>query len=35
MENQYQQMIVIVVGDSPMTQIMDLSKENIYQELSW
>ena len=27
--------IYIVVGDSPMTRIMDLPKENINQELSW
>ena len=25
----------IVVGDSPMTRIMDLPKENLNQELSW
>ena len=24
-----------IVGDSPMTRIMDLPKENINQELSW
>ena len=27
--------IIIVVGDSPMTRLMDLPKENINQELSW
>ena len=27
--------IIILIGDSPMTRIMDLTKENIYQELSW
>ena len=26
---------VSVVGDSPMTRIMDLPKENINQELNW
>ena len=26
---------IYVVGDSPMTRIMDLPKENINQEQSW
>ena len=34
-QSAYREGCRIVVGDSPMTRIMDLPKENINQELSW